>query len=517
MERGVGDGPEGDEAVHGLEAPHEAQAQVAVVGQAGELQRSVPGHGRGPQGDPLLAGVGVLLLGCRGALGGALPGGAHLVLAGEVRALEPRGEAVLALLAQAAAAGRPRVLGIDLDLDGLVPPRLPLALAALLALRQQGLLAGDRVGHDVRAAVALVGGELLAPEDGDREQLALVAVGEVHPARLDLDLGHARDDDVRLERVARAQVQQVRRLPQLGAGAPDHDAQVHLGGQRRLEASRCLDEAAEQTLRLAEVPGVALAAAEEPDEASGQRSPEAVAHAAGHGHVLEEPHLEARARAGRDLEDLHMGDEVGVLDAQGPGPRTDLAEARRARALQGGAGGLLHEAHGGVLQAHAGGVLDHDLELGGGEALGRAARDQRGRDLLRPRRGLLGRDRGLEVQGLGLGGVLALGEGHHDGDRREGGCGQGQEGGAGHGEERTARGGRSWSLSSDRCQPRPKPSPPRPGGAPVSPWVSPRGAPGRGAVRPPRPPRRPRPGRARAGRGRAGPARARRPPWRRSS
>ena len=191
MQGGVGDGPEGDEAVQRLQASHQAEAQVAVVREPRELQRAVAGHGRGPQGDPLLTRVGILLLGCGGALGGLLPGRLHLVVAEEVRALEPRGEAILALLAQPAAAGGTGVLGVNLDLDGLVPALLALALAARLALRQQGLLARHRVGHDVRASVALAGRQLLAAEHGDREEPALVAVRQVDATGLDLDLGHA--------------------------------------------------------------------------------------------------------------------------------------------------------------------------------------------------------------------------------------------------------------------------------------------------------------------------------------
>ena len=230
MQGRVGDRSEGRQAVHGLEASHEAQAQVAVPRQVGQLERAGPGHGRGPQRDPLLAGVGVLTLGLGGAQGRLAAG---LLDVGERRlrgAVEAGRQALLALLLEATAARCPSVVRVHLDVEGLVAARGARLLAACLALGEQGLLARDRVGHDVRAAVALLGRQLLAAQHGDGEEPAGVALGEVDPAGLDLDVCHAGDDDVGLERVPRLQVHEVGRLPELGARPSDHEAEVDLGG-----------------------------------------------------------------------------------------------------------------------------------------------------------------------------------------------------------------------------------------------------------------------------------------------
>ena len=482
----------------------------------GQLERAGPGHGRGPQRDPLLAGVGVLTLGLGGAQGRLAAG---LLDVGERRlrgAVEAGRQALLALLLEATTARCSSVVRVHLDVEGLVAPCGAGLLAACLALGEQGLLARDRVGHDVRAAVALLGRQLLAAQHRDGEEPAGVALGEIDPAGLDLHVRHAGDDDVGLERVPWLQVHEVGRLPELGARSADHEAEVDLGGQVRLEAAVGLDQAAEELLGLAQVARVGLAAPQEPHEAPGQRPLPAVAYAPLDGHVLEQPDVDALPRAGRQVEDLDVGDEVGVLDAQRPGPGRHLAEARGAGALQGRAGTLLLEGDRRVLEPDAGRVLDHDLDLGRGQPVGRASRHERRRDLGGGLGGL-GRDGGLEVEARGLLVRAAAGEGEAQGDGGEAG-GQREEEGTAHGlGGRTVGPSVRWRSFRDRSRPGRRTSMAGPPGGRVPERVIPRRPRAPGGGRRPRPRPRPRSGAGRGGRAPALRGRGRRPRWRRSS
>ena len=211
-----------------------------------------------------------------------------------------------------------------------------------------------------------------------------------------------------------------------------------------------------------------------------------------------------------------MGDEVGVLDAQRPGPGRHLAEAGGAGALQGRAGALLLERDRGVLEPDAGGVLDHDLDLGRGQPVGRASRHEGRRDL-GGFLGGLGRDGGLEVETRGLLGGAAAGEGEAQGDGGEAG-GQREEEGAAHGlGGRTVGPSVRWRSFRDRSRSGRRTSMARLPGGRVPERVTPRRPRAPGGGRRPRPRPRPRSGAGRGGRAPALRGRGRRPRWRRSS